>query len=83
MQTIITKYHGPTNTRPSRITATATGGLKATVTLDYNGREIDDHIRAIRAVCEKAGWYGEFIIGGTQGGYVAVFAKDERFTVER
>lgn len=76
MIAIETTYHGPTNTRGSRISATADGG-RPRVSIPYphelNSREA--HIKAARKFLEKMGWYGELVTGSTKAGYVHVFVK--------
>lgn len=81
MQTITTKYLGPTNTLPSRIKATNACGRSVTIPFGYDDRTIDEHIKAVKALCAVLNWKGRFIIGGTADGYCAVFAEDESFEV--
>lgn len=74
MQAIITKYIGPTNSRGSRIKASASAG---SVTIGYDdalGVE-DNHHAAALALAIKMGWekYGKLISGGTETGFVFVF----------
>lgn len=55
MQAIQTKYHGPTNTKGSKITARAEAG-SVSVSYDHalNGQE--NHREAARALVAKLGW---------------------------
>lgn len=55
---IMTKFLGPTNTRPSRIKAWAESGTKLTVTLpwDHALRASQNHAAAAVALCDKMGW---------------------------
>jgi len=55
MQAIQTKYMGPTNTRGSRIKATAEAG-SITVGYDHALSSEGNHNAAARALCEKLGW---------------------------
>ena len=48
-QAIITKFLGPTNTRPSRVRAT---GWNNSVTVSYDN-SIDNHYAAAQALCDK------------------------------
>lgn len=61
MQAIITKYHGPTNTRGSRIIGKA-GNV--TVTCDPNDsrrmHHEDIHAECAKQVAAKLGWSGEW-----------------------
>lgn len=62
MKAIITKYHGPTNTRGSRYSASDRDGNRAMVPARY--ATDDNHARAVRALCAKMGWSGKLIPGG-------------------
>jgi hypothetical protein len=77
LQAIVTKYHGPTNSRGSRISAKADAG-RITVSYDY-GASDPHHVAAI-ALCEKLKWYGDLIPGGLPSGTgnCYVFAPNSR-----
>ena len=85
MQTIETKYHGPSNIKGSRISATASG-CKARVILSYdhalNGE--GNHMRAARALMDKLNWTGRYVGGHTKTGMVFV-NEDPRmeYAIER
>jgi hypothetical protein len=64
-QAITTKYHGPTDSRGSRISATAMAG-KLFISYDY-GNE-DQHHRAACALARKLEWYGTWVAGGLPDG---------------
>lgn len=79
MQAIITKYHGPTNTRGSRITAKCDAG---SVTIPYPHELSGEacHRKAAEALRNKLEWntefYGEMASGQLPSGeYVFVFVK--------
>ena len=55
MQAIITKYMGPTDTKGSRIKATAAAG-SITLGWDHALNSEGNHNAAARALCEKFGW---------------------------
>jgi hypothetical protein len=62
-QAIVTKYLGPSSTRPGRIKATAWGG---SVTVEYS-HECDsemNHVLAAQALCRKLGWTTKGWLGG-------------------
>ncbi len=83
MQTIETKYHGPTNTMGARISATSSGaGTRVYVPYEYGLSHNGPHDVAARKLCKKLGWTGTFIIGGTLHGYIYVFDTDTRLTVK-
>ena len=58
MQSIRTRYLGPTNTRGARIKATSASGQSATVGRDYEKDVQADERRAAVALCRKLGWSG-------------------------
>ncbi len=85
MVAIETKYLGATDTKGSRIKASA-NGHSVTVGYDHaknQGAEV--HSVAALALCRKLGWTAHeylgaathLIAGGTDNGYVFVFAKLE------
>lgn len=55
LQAITTKYHGPTNTKGSRFSATCRAG-RVVVSYDYSLDANDNHIAAANALREKLGW---------------------------
>lgn len=62
-QAIVTRYHGPTDTRGTRVTASAAGG-KATVAWDHALTPEQNHAEAAKLLCEKFDWEGT-LVGGT------------------
>lgn len=81
MQTIETKYLPATNTKQSRIKATASGATtdkkRQSVTVGYNSSNTPD-VDAALQLARKLGWSGTLIQGGTREGSVFVFADDKR-----
>jgi hypothetical protein len=89
MKAIVTKYHGPTDTRGSRITASDSDNNRVTVAvseleararqagvkLSMSGEEL--HLFAAQALCEKMNWSGSdtLVGGGLKKGYVFVFTE--------
>lgn len=74
MKAIWTKYTGPTNTRGSRIKASAEG---VSITVPGDGASAEDvHTFAAVALCRKMGWPGDLYRGGRPDGvgFVFVFA---------
>jgi hypothetical protein len=55
LQAIVTKYHGPTNVRGSRISARADAG-RVIVSWDYGLNVGENHAAAARALIERLGW---------------------------
>jgi hypothetical protein len=74
MKAIITKYHGPTNTKGSRITATDEDGNRVTIPHPYELSGEAVHKAAADALCKKMGWAGNLIGGSLKNGYVFTFA---------
>ena len=73
MQTITTKYLGPTDYKGSRFKATHTGGF-ASVTLPYDyalSPELN-HLAAANALSDKLNWDGQYVGGHTKDGMVWV-----------
>ena len=83
MQAIRTKYCGPTDTRGSRIVATAEGGPKPhRVSVPYDHESDDPHREAALALCRKMGWTGMLGEGGLPDGSVAWVFVDKVHLVE-
>ena len=76
MQAIVTKYLGPTDSRGSRIKATAANGESVTVPYGFSGDEYSRHERAAKALMQKLEWDGEIIGGSLRDGYAWVFAPE-------
>jgi len=60
VETIITKYHGPTETKGARFIARCSEG-SAVVSRDYAVRRDVDHARAAEKLARKLGWHGRWI----------------------
>lgn len=81
LQSITTKYHGPTIARGSRISATSASGHRLTVSYDHSLNGPDNHKEAAIALCKKLEWHGTLQGGSTPTGYCFVFVSDDAFTV--
>jgi hypothetical protein len=82
MQTIVTKYLGPTTFRGSRIKAVTSGG-RHSVTIDYP-HELDSeaaHWKAASLLIRKLEWPGVYHCGALQTGFVFVPDMGEGRTV--
>lgn len=75
LQAIRTKYHGATNHRGSRITATSSGGRKLTIQYPHESNAPEAHRAAAEALQAKLGWDGRLIQGSLSDSYVFVFAE--------
>jgi hypothetical protein len=73
-QAIVTKYHGPTNTRGARISASTASGIRVSIPYPHELNTDDAHRAAADALCAKLGWTGTLIEGGMKQGNVYVFA---------
>lgn len=78
VQCIVTKYHGPANTRGSRISARCASG-KVIIPLDHSVRIEEAHRQAAEALREKMGWKGKIQGGALPDGtgYAFVFVTFE------
>lgn len=76
MKAIVTKYHGPTNMRGSRITASDEDGNRITISYPYELSGENVHRKAAQALCDKMKWTGKLTAGSLKNGYVFVFAHD-------
>jgi hypothetical protein len=63
---IVTKYHGPTETRGSRISADAGEGRR--VSISYDHAASNPHDSAALALCAKMGWEGDLTRSGAPDG---------------
>jgi hypothetical protein len=72
MKAITTKYHGCTDTRGSRISATD-GDNRVSIPYPHELNTEEAHKLAAQTLCKKLGWDYQFITGGTKEGYVHVF----------
>ena len=75
---VISKWNGPTNHRPSRITVRRAdgGGKSLTVCWDYALGSIENHAEAIKAYLEMMNWGGNYTVGSTKHGAVATWAGE-------
>jgi hypothetical protein len=74
-QAIATKYHGPTDTKGSRISASCEA-RRIYVPWDYEHEPAENHRRAAEALARKLDWGGEWRGGGDpRGGYVFVCVR--------
>jgi len=80
MIAITTKYHGATNTRGARISATA-NGHRVYISYPYEFSGAEAHFQAAKQLCIKMNWLnsGNLISGGTETGYVFCFSNSESF----
>ena len=83
MQTITTRYHGMTNTRGSRISATTSGGIRVYVPYRSELDIEENYWRAVEKLLERLGWHGDhYVCGSTGRGYVwtPVFSGERVWT---
>jgi len=75
MKAIITKYHGPTNFKGSRISASDEDGNRITIPYpsELDWRDGEPHRAAAQSLCEKMNWKGSLVGGSVKGGYAFVF----------
>jgi len=79
MQTIMTKYLGPTATKAPRVKAmTSSGHRGSTYTVEWDD-SIDvegNHAYVAQKLLDRLAWHGEWRMGSTDRGYVFVNAHD-------
>jgi hypothetical protein len=75
MKAIFTKYHGPTNFKGSRISASDSDGNRVTISYPYELSGEAVHRAAADALCKKMNWTGELVGGSLKNGYVFVFTS--------
>ena len=75
MKAIETRFHGPTNVRGSRFSATDSDNNRVTVSSDHALNSDENHRAAAEALKAKMGWKGEIIGGSTKRGMVWVFTE--------
>jgi len=78
MQTISTKYYGPTNIRGSRIVAKTASGKRFTQDYLHSLNADENHWLAAQGLARWLKWSGTMIQGSTEKGYVFVFANDTK-----
>ena len=80
MKVITTRYHGPTNTRGSRIAATDEDGNRVILTYNDALNSEPNHAAAARKLCEKMDWRGTLTGGHIKHGMVWVW-RDDQYTM--
>ena len=78
-QAITTKYHGPTNTRGSRISATSASGIRVYMPYSYDLSVDECHEKAAEALCTKLGWTGQMIGGSNTMRSIRIVCKNGNF----
>lgn len=73
MKAIMTTYHGPTNTRGSRISAKDEDGNKVSIPYPHELSGEAVHEKAARQLMEKMNWTGTIKGGGYKNHYFFVF----------
>jgi len=73
MKAIITKYHGPTNYKGSRISASDEDGNRVIISKDGSLDTEMAHRLAAEALCLKMRWTGKMVAGAIKTGYAFVF----------
>lgn len=80
MQSITTKFIGPTNHRGARVKATSGGGHTLTVPYSHEDGH-RSHAQAALKLARRLGWDGTLIEGGTKDGMVFVFDSGAKYTI--
>ena len=81
MKAILTKYHGPTDFKGSRVSAFDCDGNRVTIGYRSEFDTEPNHRAAADALCAKMGWEGGEMVGGfTKDGMAFVFTTMPKFT---
>ena len=83
MQTIKTKYLGPTYRKGSRIKASIEGGISITIGYPYELSGFECHAKAVHELNKKLKWHGDVVAGSINkgDGYIFVFTHDNTITL--
>jgi len=76
MKAIITKYHGPTDYKGARITASDEDNNRITISYPHELSGEACHRAAADALCKKMNWQGNLVGGSLKRGYVFTFGPD-------
>jgi len=79
MQTIMTKYLGPTDTKAPRVKAmTSSGHRGSTYTVEWDDSlDVEgNHAYVAQKLLDRLGWHGSWRMGSTDRGYVFVNIYD-------
>jgi hypothetical protein len=79
MKSIITKYHGPTDFKGSRISASDGDGNRVFISYPSELRSEEAHANAVKALCKKMSWTGEIYGGDHPDGMVWVFRDNHNY----
>jgi len=77
MKAITTKYHGPTDRKGARVSATDNDGNRITISYPYELSGEAVHRKAAEALCTKMNWPGKIAGGSVKHGYVFVFVDSK------
>jgi hypothetical protein len=81
MKAIRTKYLGPTDHKPARISASDEDGNRIIISKDGRLDTEPAHRKAADALCAKMHWCGRLVCGSLGNGYVFVFDPEKRITI--
>ena len=76
MKAITTRYHGPTDTKGARISATDGDGNRVSIPYPHHLDTIAAHQLAAKKLIHKQWWWGQYVTGWAAGGYVHVPVMD-------
>ena len=76
MKAITTKFHGPSNIKGSRYSASDEDGNRVILSSEYALNSAENHARAATALLDKMQWSGRMVGGSTKHGMVWVFVDN-------
>jgi hypothetical protein len=82
-QTISTKYHGPTDRRGARVSATSASGHRVILAWNHALNSDENHIASARHLAQKLQWSGRWQAGAMPNGCVFVNVDNDGFDIAR
>lgn len=76
MKAIVTKYHGPTNVKGARMSASDMDGKRVIRSYRHDMNSEDNHKYIAQELCIKMKWSGTLYMGAIKGGYAHVFRTE-------
>ena len=78
MKAILTKYLGPTNTKPSRMKAIEPDGNYIVINWNHELSQYENHERAAKELMKKMNWDNDIIGGVLKNNYVFVMIRKKK-----
>ena len=79
MQSIITRYRGPTATGPAKIITKTTSGIRRAYSLDHDRTDDQQHSDSAARLARELGWTGHYIGGSYNDKGAMVWVKKDDY----